>query len=171
MFARFVQPRLFSIRRSVHVEAKIEQLGYKLAVGAAAPKGVYLPFTRNGNTLYLAGHLPLPAGGSLICGRLGENMSIEEGQHAARMAALSLLSTIKAAVGDLDKVKKVVKLVGFVNSAPTFTNQPQVMNGCSELMGAVFGEEVGAHARSAVGVNVLPLGVAVEIEAIIEVHP
>jgi enamine deaminase RidA (YjgF/YER057c/UK114 family) len=105
----------------------------------------------------------------MVVGRLGENMTVEQGQEAARFAGLQMLSTLKVAVGDLDKVKKIVKLVGFVNSTNDFTMQANVMNGCSDLMGEVFGLEIGRHARSSLGTNVLPLGVAVEIEAVVEV--
>ncbi len=159
------------LKRFVHVEAKIAKLGYALPAAPSAPKGSYMNYVRNGNTVYLSGHLPIPAdGGPMVIGRLGENMDIKQGQDAAKLAGLQLLASIKAACGDLDKVKKVLKLTGFVNSSGDFTNQPQVMNGCSDLFGEVFGFEIGRHARSAVGVNVLPLGVAVEIEAIVEVE-
>ena len=156
----------------IHVEARIVALGYELPPLPPAPQGNYMTYTRSGNMLYLAGHLPLPPpsdGRPLLAGRLGENYTIEQGQEAARIAGLQILATIKAAVGDLDKVKKVVKLVGFVNSTNDFSSQAQVMNGCSDLMGAVFGVEVGRHARSSLGANILPFGVPVEIEAIIEV--
>jgi hypothetical protein len=125
--------------------------------------------SRDGNTIYLSGHLPQQLDGTLIKGRLGDNMSIEEGQVAARTAALQLLASMKAAVGDLDKVQRVLRVSGFVCSTPEFVNQPQVINGCSDFFGEVFGVEVGRHCRSALGVNVLPLGVAVEIECIIKV--
>ena len=106
----------------------------------------------------------------MVVGRLGENLTLEQGQEAARFAGLQMLATLKVATGgDLDKVKKIVKLVGFVNSSKDFTLQANVMNGCSDLMGEVFGVEIGRHARSSVATNVLPLGVAVEIEAVVEV--
>ena len=164
--------RATAATRAVHVEAKIEQLGYKLPGEPAAPKGSYTNFikARDGKTHFFAGHLPQPAGGEMILGTLGENMSVEDGQEAARACGLQLLASMKkAAGGDLDKVTKIVKLVGFVNSTKEFTAQPSVINGCSDLMGEVFGTDIGRHARSAVGVNVLPLGVAVEIEAIVEI--
>lgn len=160
-------------RSFVHVEARIIALGYELPPLPPAPQGNYMTYTRSGNMLYLAGHLPLPPpsdGRKLLVGRLGENYTIEQGQEAARIAGLQILATIKAATGDLDKVVKVVKLVGFVNSTNDFSSQAQVMNGCSDLMGAVFGVEVGRHARSSLGANILPFGVPVEIEAIIEVQ-
>lgn len=155
--------------RNVHIEAKIASLGYTLPKDPPAPKGNYMGYTKRGNMIYTAGHLPQKADGSLILGRLGENVTVEQGQDAARVAALNILATVKSAVGDLDKVKKIVKITGFVNSTADFTNQPAVLNGCSDILGEIFGIEIGRHARSALGVNVLPLGVAVEIEAIIEV--
>jgi enamine deaminase RidA (YjgF/YER057c/UK114 family) len=158
------------LKRSIHIEAKIAKMGYQLPGSPAAPKGSYMNYVRNGNTIYLSGHLPIPADGGMVVGRLGENMTVEQGQEAARLAGLQLLASIKAACGDLDKVKRILKLTGFVNSTSSFTSQPLVMNGCSDLFGEVFGFDIGRHARSAVGVNVLPLGVAVEIEAIVEVQ-
>ena len=160
------------IRRGIHIEAKIAKLGHKLPAAPAAPKGSYMNYVRNGNTIYLSGHLPIPAdGGAMVVGRLGENMTVEEGQAAARLSGLQLLASIRATCGDLDKVKRILKLTGFVNSTTAFTSQPAVMNGCSDFFGEVFGFDIGRHARSAVGVNVLPLGAAVEIEAIVEVEP
>jgi enamine deaminase RidA (YjgF/YER057c/UK114 family) len=105
--------------------------------------------------------------GTLMKGRLGENFTVDEGQAAARQCALNLLATIKGACGDLDNVKRVLRVTGYVNSTTDFTSQPVVINGCSDFFGEVFGVEVARHARSAVGVNVLPLGVPVEIEAIV----
>lgn len=162
--------QLQTAKRFVQVEARIAALGITLAEKPADPKGVYVPFAKSGNMIYFAGHLPQDAEGKLLSGRLGENYTVEEGKAAARSVGIQLLASMKSAVGDLDKVKRVVKLVGFVNSTPAFTQQPMVINGCSELMSEVFGPEVGSHARSAVGTNVLPLGVPVEIEAIIEVR-
>ena len=131
-----------------------------------------MTYARTGSLIFLAGHLPVPPPSlnrPMVVGRLGENLTLEQGQEAARFAGLQMLSTLKAALGDLDKVKKVVKLVGFVNSTNDFTLQANVMNGCSDLMGDVFGTEIGRHARSSIATNILPLGVAVEIEAVIEV--
>ena len=145
-------------------------MGLKLPAAPALPKGSYMNYVRNGNTVYLSGHLPIPAEGNMVVGRLGENMTVEEGQEAARLAGLQLLASVRAACGDLDKVKRIMKLTGFINSTTSFTSQPMVMNGCSDMFGEIFGFDIGRHARSAVGVNVLPLGVAVEIEAIIEVE-
>jgi enamine deaminase RidA (YjgF/YER057c/UK114 family) len=156
--------------RQVHIEARIAKLGYVLPVYPASPRGNYITYVRSGKLLFLSGHLPQIVGEPLITGRLGENMSIEEGQRAARIAGLQLLATAKEACPnkDLDRIKKVIKLTGFVNSTNEFTSQATVMNGCSDLFGEVFGIEVGQHSRSAIGVNVLPLGVPIEIEAVLE---
>jgi enamine deaminase RidA (YjgF/YER057c/UK114 family) len=114
--------------------------------------------------------LPQPAHGNLIVGKVGKDLSIDEGYEAAKVCGLNIISTLKNHLGSLDKVKRVVKLNGFVNCPDDFTQQPRVINGCSDLMVAVFTKEIGTHARAAVGTNALPLGVAVEVEAIIEVH-
>jgi enamine deaminase RidA (YjgF/YER057c/UK114 family) len=156
--------------RSIHVEARIESLGYKLAPVASTPRGNYRPFVRTGNIIHVAGHIPQIVDGPLITGRLGETMTLEEGQHAAKVASIQMLSTLRAAVGNLDKVKKVIKLVGFVNSTSTFYDHAKVMNGCSDFMVEVFGLEIGSHARSAIGTSVLPLQIPVEIEGIVEVE-
>lgn len=118
------------------------------------------------------GHLPQKSDKSLITGRVGDDVSVEDAKAAARLIGLNLVSTMRHATGgDLDKVKRVVKLVGFVRCHDKFVEQPQVINGCSDLMVEIFGPEKGKHARSAVGTNALPLGVAVEIEAIVELEP
>lgn len=157
------------LRRGIHVEARIAKLGYKLPEIPPEPKGNYTNFVRTGKLLHLCGHLPTPVGEPMITGRLGENMTTEQGQAAARAAALQMLASVKGACGDLDKVKRVVKIVGFVNSTTDYTTQHVVMNGCSDLLGEVFGIEIGRHARSALGTSVLPLGVPVEIEGIFEI--
>eukprot|EP00658_Telonema_sp_P-2_P014542 TRINITY_DN1552_c0_g1_i1.p1 TRINITY_DN1552_c0_g1~~TRINITY_DN1552_c0_g1_i1.p1 ORF type:complete len:234 (+),score=53.32 TRINITY_DN1552_c0_g1_i1:23-724(+) len=161
------RPR-FAFHRLSSTLKRIEELGYTLpAVGA--PKGSYVPVTRVGNLLFTAGHLPTPAGADLITGKVGEDLSVEEGNKAAEYVALSLLATIQQEIGDLDKIKRIVKLVGFVNCTDGFAQQPQVINGASDLIGEVLGER-GVHARSAVGTNALPLNIPVEIEAIVEVE-
>lgn len=170
MCRRFVGGLSVSQSRSIHIEARIKQLGHVLPKVPADPKGNYMTYIKYGTTIYLAGHLPQPAGGELMTGRLGETMNVEEGKLAARMAALQMMSSIKKACGDLDKVKKILKLTGYVNSTNDFTAQATVMNGCSDLFGEVFGVEVGRHSRSAIGVNVLPLGIPVENEGIIEIE-
>ena len=129
----------------------------------------YVPHVEANGLLYISGQISFAEDGSLIKGRLGEDMDLEAGQAAARRCGIMLLAQMKAALGSLDRVGRVVKLGVFVNSTPEFTDQPKVANGASELMQEVFGEP-GRHARSAVGVAALPLGVAVEVDAIVEIR-
>lgn len=131
------------------------------------PVADYVTAVRVGNLLFLAGHGPAA---DVPRGKVGKDLTIEQGQHAARSTGLALLATTKAALGSLDKVKRVVKVLGMVNSAPGFFDQPKVMNGFSDLMVEVFGEAIGKHARSAVGMAELPTNIAVEIEMILEVE-
>ncbi len=134
---------------------------------APAPAANYVPFVRTGDLLYVSGQVSMDADG-LVRGTLGENMSVEDAQKAARLCALNLLAQVSAACdGDLNKVVRVVKLTGFVNSTPDFNQHPQVVNGASDLMAEVFGD-AGKHARAAVGSSSLPLGVAVEVEGIFQ---
>ena len=149
-------------------ETRISELRLELPP-APKPAGVYKPVLVAGNMLYVSGQAPLRADGSLITGRLGHNMNPEEGKLAARQAGLTMLSTIKAHFGDLGKIKRLVKTLGMVNSAPDFTQHPAVINGFSELMGEVFGNDNGIGVRSAVGM-MLPSGIAVEIEAVFELY-
>ncbi|MFB2533359.1 RidA family protein [Paracoccus sp. p4-l81] len=135
---------------------------------APAPAANYVPFVRSGAMLFVSGQISAGPDG-LITGRLGDGVSVEQGAAAARACGLSLIAQAQAALGDLDRVVRVVKLTGFVNSTPDFTDQPEVINGCSDLMVEVFGE-AGRHARAAVSAASLPRGVAVEIEAIFEVR-
>ena len=150
-----------------HVDRKLAELGLTLPQ-AAAPVAAYVPTVLAGGLLHLSGQLPF-RDGQLVTGRLRDGVSLEEGQEAARLCGLMLLAQAKAALGSLDRVERVVKLGVFVNSTPDLTDQPQVANGASELMQHVFGE-AGRHARSAVGVPTLPRGVAVEIDAILQVR-
>ncbi|POM62375.1 Endoribonuclease L-PSP [Phytophthora palmivora] len=159
---------LASAVRNVHIERKIEEIGYTLPA-VAEPKGNYRTSVRSGNTIYLAGHLPQPAGGDLVLGKVGKDLTPEQAYEAAQYCALSIMATLKQEVGDLDKIKRVVKLVGFVNCVDGFTQQPAVINGASDTIGKVFGDK-GIHARSAVGTNALPLNVAVEVEAVVEIE-
>jgi enamine deaminase RidA (YjgF/YER057c/UK114 family) len=149
------------------IENRLAELGITLP-NAAAPVAAYVPAVESGGLLHISGQISFDAEGGLIKGRLGENLQLDDGQQAARRCAIMLLAQIKAALGSLDRVERIVKLGVFVNSAPSFTDQPKVANGASELMQDVFGE-AGRHARSAVGVAVLPLGVAVEVDAIVAV--
>jgi enamine deaminase RidA (YjgF/YER057c/UK114 family) len=147
------------------IDAKLAELGLVLPQ-AAAPVAAYVPTVEAGGMLHLSGQLPF-RDGQVVTGRLGENLSLEEGQEAARLCGLMVVAQVKAALGGFDRVRRIVKLGVFVNSAPDFTDQPKVANGASELMAALFGE-AGRHARAAVGVAALPLGAAVEVDAIIE---
>ncbi len=135
----------------------------------AVPAAAYVPFVRTGKLVFVSGHIARRDGKPLV-GQLGAGLSTEDGKAAARAVAIDLLGTLQAAVGDLTKVKRIVKLLSLVNSAPTYTEHHLVTNGASELMVAVFGPEVGAHARSAFGVAQLPMGACVEIELIAEVE-
>jgi len=132
------------------------------------PAAAYLPFVQTGNLVFVSGHIAKKDGKPWV-GQLGKDVSTAEGQQAARAVAIDLMGTLHAAVGDLNKVKRIVKVMSLVNSTATFTEQHLVTNGCSELLGEVFGPEVGAHARSAFGVAQLPMGSCVEIELIAEV--
>jgi enamine deaminase RidA (YjgF/YER057c/UK114 family) len=149
-------------------EKKLKQLGYTLPP-ASVPVANYVKWVRTGNLVYTSGHGPQTANGEIVKGKLGDNMTIEQGYEAARLTGLQLLATLKAAVGDLKKVKRIVKVLGLVNCTPEFADQPKVMNGFSDLMVAVFGDK-GKHARSAVGANALPFGMPVEIEMVVEVE-
>lgn len=148
------------------VNQTLADLGITLPT-APAPAANYVPFVRSGDLLYVSGQVSMDADG-LVRGKLGENMSVEDAQKAARLCALNLLAQVSAACdGDLNKVVQVVKLTGFVNSTPDFNQHPQVVNGASDLMAEVFGD-AGKHARAAVGSSSLPLGVAVEVEGIFQ---
>jgi enamine deaminase RidA (YjgF/YER057c/UK114 family) len=149
------------------IAQRLEQLGIVLPP-VAVPAAAYVPFVRTGNLVFLSGHIARRDGKPWV-GQLGAGMSTEEGKAAARAVAIDLMGTLQAAVGDLEKVRRIVKLMSLVNSTATFTEQHLVTNGASELFGAVFGPEVGAHARSAFGVAQIPLGACVEIELIAEV--
>jgi enamine deaminase RidA (YjgF/YER057c/UK114 family) len=148
-------------------ESRLSALGFTLPV-AAAPAANYVPFVVSGWQLHIAGQIPFAADGSLIKGRLGDDFDVAAGAAAAERCAIGLMAQMKAALGDLSMVRRIVKLNVFVASAPGFTDQPEVANGASNLMVKVFGD-AGRHARSAVGVAALPRGVAVEIDAIVEI--
>jgi enamine deaminase RidA (YjgF/YER057c/UK114 family) len=149
-------------------ENKLASLGITLPT-PAAPVANYVAFVLSGNMLTVSGQLCFGSEGTLVAkGLLGDGVSIEDGQKAARACAVNLLAQVKAAVGDLDKVVRVVRLGGFINSAPGFTDGPKVMNGASDLMVEVFGDK-GRHARSTVGVAALPADAAVEVEGLFEV--
>ncbi|WP_343613598.1 RidA family protein [Novosphingobium sp.] len=149
------------------IEAKLAELGLTLPA-AAAPVAAYVPVVLAGGLAHVSGQLPF-IDGALVKGRLGEDVSVEDGTAAAKACGLMILAQLKAALGSLDKVERIVKLGAFINSTGDFTAQPQIANGVSELMVAVFGDN-GKHARSAVGVPVLPLGAAVEVDAIVAIR-
>lgn len=149
------------------IEARLAELGITLPA-PAAPVASYVPAVEVGGLLHVSGQLPF-IDGALVTGRLGEDVSLERGAEAARACGVMILAQAKQALGSLDRVVRVVKLGGFVNSTGDFTDQPKVVNGASDLMLQVFGDS-GRHARSAVGVPVLPLGAAVEVDAILQVR-
>jgi enamine deaminase RidA (YjgF/YER057c/UK114 family) len=149
-------------------ESRLAELGLNLPP-SPKPLGVYKPVLIIGKYLYVSGQGPMRADGSLITGRLGENLSLEEGKQAARQVGLTMLSTIRSQTGDLNGIKRIVKVLGMVNSTPDFGQHPAVINGFSELMGEVFGEDYGVGVRSAVGMF-LPMNIAVEVEAMFELY-
>jgi len=157
-----------SSAQKVDYDKKLKELGIEL-ITPTKPVANYVKAVRTGNLLYLSGDGPMRSDGKYITGKVGADLTIEQGYEAARQTGISILSTLKAELGDLNKVKRVVKVLGMVNCTPSFTDQPKVINGCSDLMVAVFGEK-GKHARSAVGMTSLPTNIAVEIEIIVEVE-
>lgn len=152
----------------MQIEAKLKELGIELA-DLPKPLGSYVPCVQTGNLLFLSGVLPLRDGKLTRTGKLGGAILLEHGQEDARQIAINALSILKSYLGDLDRVKRCVKVNAFVASVPEFTDQPKVVNGCSDLLAGVFGD-AGRHARAAVGVAVLPLDAPVEIDFIFEVR-
>lgn len=167
ILAAFVSPSFAQSRPDV--EKKLTELGITLAKMKAS-NGNLLRAVRVGNLVYLSGHGPDKPGGGQILGKVGDDLTVEQGKEAAKLCGIALLASLKHEIGDLNKVKRVVKVLGLVNSTPTLTQQPQVINGFTDFMVEVFGES-GKHARSAIGVASLPSGIAVEIEMIVEVAP
>ena len=149
------------------VEQRLKTLGLTLP-GAPAPVANYIPARIAGELLFVSGQISRTADGQLVAGKLGAGLDVAQGQAAAKLCALAVLAQAKAALGDLDRIVAAVKLLGFVNSAADFGQQPAVINGCSDLLVEVLGE-AGRHARSAVGVNALPMNAAVEVEAIFQI--
>ncbi len=150
------------------IDLRLAELGIELP-GAAAPAANYVSFVVSGNHVFVAGQIPVESGDIMYRGRLGDGMTVDDGYQAARLCALNIIAQVKEACGgNLDRVVRCVKLGGFVNSAPDFTDQPKVMNGASDLMIEVF-DDKGRHARFAVGAPALPLGVAVEVDAVFEI--
>lgn len=150
------------------VDKRLADLGVQLRV-PAPPTANFARAVRTGNLVFLAGHGPSKPEGGVVTGKVGGDLSLEQGKEAARLCAISLLASLKAEIGDLNKVKRLVKVHGMVNAVPEFTGHSQVMNGCSDFLVSVFGDR-GKHARAAVGMSSLPRGMAVEIEMIVEVE-
>lgn len=150
------------------IDARLQELGLTLPK-AAAPAANYVPYVQSGNLVFVSGQITLKDGALEYVGRVGADYTTEQGYEAAKLCGLNLIAQVKAACGgDLERVVRVVRLGGFVNCTAEFTEQPKVINGASDLMAAVFGDK-GKHARAAVGVNTLPLGVAVEVEGLFEI--
>lgn len=153
---------------SADVEKKLAELGIELPE-PRPPVANYVRAVRTGKLVFLAGHGPVQPDGTYVTGRLGEDLTVEQGYEAARLTAIALLASLKQEIGDLDKVTRIVRVFGMVSSTPSFTEQPAVINGASDLLVEVFGEKRGKHARAAVGMASLPIGIAVEIEMVVEV--
>ncbi len=150
------------------IEKKLEEMGYSLPP-TPAPAGAYIPFRRTGNLVYISGQGSMVEGELMYAGKVGSDVTEEEGYEASRISVINLLSILKSAIGDLDKVVQIVNLHGFVNSAPGFVRQPMVINGASEFLVDLFGEK-GKHSRCALSCNELPFDTPVEIEMIVEVE-
>jgi enamine deaminase RidA (YjgF/YER057c/UK114 family) len=148
-------------------EARLVELRIELPP-AAKPAGVYQPTLVTDSMIYVSGHGPLRSDGTLITGRVGEDLTAEQGYQAARQTGLAILASLRAQLGNLDRISRVVKILGMVQCTSEFGQQPAVINGCSELFAEVFGREAGVGTRSAVGMHALPGGIAVEIEAILQ---
>ena len=149
-------------------EARLQELGLELPAGLP-PVANYLPAVRTGNLLFLAGHGPVAANGTVVLGKVGTDLDLDGARDAARLVALNLVATIRRELGSLDNVRRIVKVLGMVNCAPGFNQTPAVIDGCSDLLVDLFGPEIGQHARSAVGMSELPFNIPVEIELIAEV--
>lgn len=151
------------------IDARLAELGISLPT-PAVPVASYLPFVRTGSLVMISGQITMNNGELQYVGKLGDSLSVEEGYQAARLCGVNLIAQMRAACdGDLDRVRRVVRLGGFVNSTPDFTDHPKVINGASDLMQEVFGD-AGQHARAAVGSSSLPLGIAVEVDSVVEIN-
>lgn len=168
LFAFLIVFGLSATAKKIDYDKKLKELGVELYL-PTKPMGNYVKAVRSGNLLFLAGHGPTRADNSNITGKVGADLTLDQGYEAARQTGIAILSTLKGELGDLNKVKRIVKVLGMVNCTDTFTDQPKVINGFSDLMVAVFGEK-GKHARSAVGMYALPSNIAVEIEIIVEIE-
>ena len=147
------------------IEAKLKDMGIELS--QTAPAASYVPYTIQGKTLYVSGQIPMGPNGIEGIGKLGDNISMEDAQAAARRCAINILGQAKAALGNLDRITRILKTQNFINCTPDFGDQPEVANGSSDFLVEIFGEEIGSHARAAVGMGSLPRGVSVEIDAVI----
>lgn len=161
-------PKVETIDSNYDPESKLQELGITLST-PSAPVANYVNAVRTGNLIFLAGKGPLKADGENITGKVGADLSIEEGYEAARITGINQLSVLKAELGNLNRIKRIIKVKGMVNAAPDFTDHPKVINGYSDLMVAVFGEK-GKHARAAIGMGSLPSNIAVEIDMVVEVY-
>ncbi len=162
------QPEKEQKAETVDFDKRLKEMNIILTA-PSAPLASYVKTVRSGNLIFTAGHGPDKPDGTRVLGRLGADLTLEQGQEAARLTGIALLSSLKAEIGDLNKVKRIVKVLGMVNSTPEFTDQPKVMNAFSDLMVQVFGDK-GKHARSAVGMAALPANWAIEIEMVVEVE-
>jgi enamine deaminase RidA (YjgF/YER057c/UK114 family) len=158
----------FAAAQEKPIEDKLLEMNLKLPT-VSAPVANYVPYVIVGNLVFISGQLPMEEGKVKFTGKLGDKISEEQGIEGAKIAALNIIAHLKSAVGSLDRVKRCVKITGFVNSTPDFTTHPKIINGASDLIVNVFGDK-GKHARAAVGVSSLPLGAAVEVEAIFEIE-
>ena len=152
----------------MQIENRLKEMGIELPP-AATPVANYVPAVRSGNLVFLSGHGPRDEQGNMITGKVGADLTVEQGYQAARRIAIGLLGSLKSVIGELDKVKRIVKLLGLVNCTPEFGDQPKVVNGASDFFVEVFGDK-GKHARSAIGTNALPGNISVEIEMIVEIE-
>jgi enamine deaminase RidA (YjgF/YER057c/UK114 family) len=164
----FLCVSITAFSQKIDFDKKLKELGIEL-YAPTKPMANYVKVVRSGNLLFFAGHGPTLADNSNILGKVGKDLTLDQGYAAAKQTGVALLSTLKGEIGDLNKVKRIVKVLGMVNCTDTFFDQPKVINGFSDLMVAVFGEK-GKHARSAVGMYMLPLNIAVEIEMIVEIE-
>ena len=151
------------------IDTTLRDMGLSLP-SATTPAGSYVPVVQTGNLLFVSGQIPVEADGTRHTGRCGEDVTVEVAQAAAQLCALNILAQVKAALGSLDRVARIVKVNGYVNSTPDFPDHPKVVNGASDLFVKLFGEN-GKHARAAIGVANLPFGVCVEVEAVVEIMP
>ena len=169
---RSLSRRFVPGRRMIHVEKRLEELGITLPKPSSPRANYNIVCHSSGNMMYVSGHLPFKEDGTLMTGRIGENgLDKDYGYEAARNAGLNIISTLKEQLGDLDRVEQIVKIFGIVQSTDDFKEQHLVMDGCSDVIMQVFGEDAGYHARSAIGTSTLPIDISVEVEAIVQIKP